>query len=239
MPSQFSTLLRSMILLVFLLGLPFLAVTGTGPDRLLDALVDWCAERLEARTQHGQQEQASAARHVAPAAELRGSRPEMPDKQSPVPPAGSREDPPTGPSQTGPLAGPGGDATRHGPLMAGPPPTGRVGHAAAVEPPEAASGSCRSEGTAAPDDEVADTVAAIEQRLRQLGASYYLLERWGHRRSLYRFQCRMPLKDDPNHYTQFQAIEDQPLRAMQDVLRRIEAWQSTATASASDPPAMH
>jgi hypothetical protein len=67
--------------------------------------------------------------------------------------------------------------------------------------------------------------ARIEQRLQQLGASYYRLEEWGDRRECFRFICEMPLGDSPQPARAFQAIRDDRLEAMAEVLRQVEAYR--------------
>jgi len=65
---------------------------------------------------------------------------------------------------------------------------------------------------------------AIQDRLRQLGATYYLLESWGNRDQLYRFYCKMAVGGNPNYTHYFEATDSDPLRAMARVLREVEAW---------------
>lgn len=64
----------------------------------------------------------------------------------------------------------------------------------------------------------------IEARLRELGASYYLLESWGSETLRYRFHCRMAIGGNSAYARQFESISDDPLQAMNDVLRQVEAW---------------
>jgi hypothetical protein len=68
----------------------------------------------------------------------------------------------------------------------------------------------------------------IEQRLRELGATYYLLETWGPNADRYRFACKMAIAGNSEHGPQrfFQATAAEPLRAMQDVLEQVEQWHS-------------
>jgi len=77
--------------------------------------------------------------------------------------------------------------------------------------------------------------------LRALGAVYYLLERWGEDGQIYRFQCRMAMNQDPNHFCSFQATDRMPLAAMQQVLAQIETWRSRSEAVVSrlSEPAVH
>lgn len=72
----------------------------------------------------------------------------------------------------------------------------------------------------------ADRLAQMQQRLKELGASYYLLESWGNRGEYYRFQCRMPLGRGRGAFRCFEATDSNALQAMARVLDRIEAWKS-------------
>jgi hypothetical protein len=68
----------------------------------------------------------------------------------------------------------------------------------------------------------------MEQRLRELGATYYLLETWGSSGDRYRFFCKMALAGNAgnNRNRIFQATAADPLRAMRDVLDQVEQWHS-------------
>jgi hypothetical protein len=68
----------------------------------------------------------------------------------------------------------------------------------------------------------------MEKRLRELGATYYLLETWGSSGDRYRFFCKMSLAGnaDYNRNRIFQATAADPLRAMQDVLAQVEQWRA-------------
>ncbi len=66
----------------------------------------------------------------------------------------------------------------------------------------------------------------IQDRLRQLGATYYLLESWGSRPQLYRFYCKVAISGNPNstrYY--FEATNSDPLHAMAQVLQQVESWR--------------
>ncbi len=67
----------------------------------------------------------------------------------------------------------------------------------------------------------------MEQRLRELGATYYLLETWGSSGDRYRFFCKMAISGtaDYNRNRIFQATAADPLHAMQDVLEQVEQWR--------------
>ncbi len=68
--------------------------------------------------------------------------------------------------------------------------------------------------------------AALERKLRDLGASYYLLETWGNDGELYRFQCKMGVGGNPNYQRHFEATDRDKLQAMARVLEQVEAWRN-------------
>ena len=70
-----------------------------------------------------------------------------------------------------------------------------------------------------------DRFSVIQDRLRQLGATYYLLESWGSQRQLYRFYCKMAIGGNPNYTRYFEATDSEPLRAMAQVLGQVESWR--------------
>jgi hypothetical protein len=67
-----------------------------------------------------------------------------------------------------------------------------------------------------------DRFTVMERRLRELGATYYLLETWGND---YRCHCKMAIANDPTHTRQFEATDTDPLRAMGRVVEQVEAWR--------------
>ncbi len=67
---------------------------------------------------------------------------------------------------------------------------------------------------------------AIQDRLRELGASYYLLETWGNRRQFFRFYCQMSMGGNASYTHYFEATNADPMGAMADVLGQVEAWRS-------------
>ena len=71
-----------------------------------------------------------------------------------------------------------------------------------------------------------DQFTQIQQRLRQLGATYYLLETWGSDGQSYRFYCRLPIQGDRTNSRYFEVIDTDQLRAMDRVLRQVEAWRA-------------
>ena len=65
----------------------------------------------------------------------------------------------------------------------------------------------------------------IERRLRQLGATYYLLESWGTEGQLFRFHCRMAIGGWPHRNRYFEATDKDPLEAMEQVLQEVQLWR--------------
>lgn len=71
-----------------------------------------------------------------------------------------------------------------------------------------------------------DRFTAMERKLREYGATYYLLETWGKEGELYRFHCKMAVGNNPNYTRQFEATDRDALRAIAQVLERVEAWRA-------------
>lgn len=65
---------------------------------------------------------------------------------------------------------------------------------------------------------------SIQDRLREMGATYYLLESWGNQQQMYRFYCKMAVGGNPNYTHYFEDVESDPLQAMRQVLRQVENW---------------
>ncbi len=97
--------------------------------------------------------------------------------------------------------------------LKGPPIVTPVSAESVAEPPSKAGQS--------------EPMLAIERRLRQLGANHYLLERWGGDQRLYRFRCEMPFLGQAGFHHHFEATAESPLRAMTEVLEKVDAWQTT------------
>jgi hypothetical protein len=70
----------------------------------------------------------------------------------------------------------------------------------------------------------------MQERLRQLGATYYLLETWGNQRQVYRFYCQIAVGGNSSYTHYFEATNANPLEAMADVLRQVEAWRGASEA---------
>lgn len=80
----------------------------------------------------------------------------------------------------------------------------------------------QAEGTGASSD----MFVAIQSRLQQLGAVYYLLETWGSDPACYRFYARMAVAGNRNVTRHFEAVDRIPIRAMQRVLENVERWKA-------------
>jgi hypothetical protein len=65
-----------------------------------------------------------------------------------------------------------------------------------------------------------------EARLRELGATYYMLESWGADNSQYRFVCKMAMNGNPGMNQFFQATKNDAWGAMEDVLAQVEQWRT-------------
>jgi hypothetical protein len=66
----------------------------------------------------------------------------------------------------------------------------------------------------------------IQNRLKQLGATYYLLETWGNQQQLYRFYCKMAVGGNTNYTHCFEYISADPMQAMGEVLKQVENWRN-------------
>lgn len=75
-----------------------------------------------------------------------------------------------------------------------------------------------------------DQFLYVQQRLRDLGADYYLLENWGNQGECYRFHCRISVANSANFTKHFEATDSQPLGAMTRVLADVESWRLGSSA---------
>lgn len=78
---------------------------------------------------------------------------------------------------------------------------------------------------ATPQAGQSDRFTAMERKLREYGATYYLLETWGNEGELYRFHCKMAIGNNPNYTRHFEATDRDALRAMAQVLEKVEWWR--------------
>lgn len=65
----------------------------------------------------------------------------------------------------------------------------------------------------------------IQHRLRELGATYYLLETWGPGGEQFRFHCQLAVAGNPSYARSFEAVGQSALDAMEEVLQQVEHWR--------------
>lgn len=109
---------------------------------------------------------------------------------------------------------PSGTAARRAPAEMAEQPL-RLGNERSVRPAEWNSGARGS----------ADWFSEAAQRLRDLGATYYLLETWGRNGELYRFHCKMAVAGSQSYTRHFEATSADAAQAMRMVLEQVEAWR--------------
>jgi len=105
------------------------------------------------------------------------------------------------------------------PAKPGPPMTSVGG--AAVRGAEGSDANCQNVGGGRNDP-----FTSIQQRLRELGATYFLLESWGSQGQLYRFYCKMAIGGNSNYNRYFEATDPDAIRVMSKVLNEVEAWRA-------------
>ncbi|MDR2706495.1 MAG: hypothetical protein LBC02_12010 [Planctomycetaceae bacterium] len=67
--------------------------------------------------------------------------------------------------------------------------------------------------------------SVLENQLKQLGAKYYRLEKWGSRGELFRFSCYVSPSEPYQYQKYFQAIDTDELRVMESVIEEIKRWK--------------
>lgn len=71
-----------------------------------------------------------------------------------------------------------------------------------------------------------DRFSVMQSRLKQLGATYTLLESWGSKGDLYRFYCKLAIGGNVNYTRYFEATDPDSFSAMAKVLQQVEAWRA-------------
>jgi len=71
-----------------------------------------------------------------------------------------------------------------------------------------------------------DQFKYVQDRLRHLGATYFVLETCGDEKRDFRFYCRMSMGGNPRVTKPFWCFDSDPLRAMTQVLKQVEDWQT-------------
>ena len=111
--------------------------------------------------------------------------------------------------------------------ISSPPTTDGPASPVAANPPAAPSLSVEPSADS-PDVAVASTqFRDIQDRLREWGATYYVLESWGNDQPLYRFYCKMAVGNSADYVHCFEATHADPFQAMLQVVRQVEAWRQT------------
>ncbi len=115
---------------------------------------------------------------------------------------------------------------REGVIAAGPMPPADDDATARPVSPERVTESSRQ-----------DAMQSLIAKLQSMGAAYFRLETWG---NVSEFRCEMPLPESPRYHAFFEATDPDPLRAMEQVLHKIEIWQvqrrqSTTVATPPSP----
>ena len=76
-----------------------------------------------------------------------------------------------------------------------------------------------------PNQALSQQAEPLLARLRSLGAAEYTLEKWGNQGQLYRFCCAMPLAQSDDHTRQFEAVAENPLASIEQVVGEVASWQ--------------
>ena len=117
---------------------------------------------------------------------------------------------------------PANDSPYHRNVSLSQPPEASPGPAA----PSASPNDAQSQQGPTASQDKPDRFSEMERKLREHGATYYLLETWGNDGQLFRFHCRMAVGDNPNYTRHFEATDRDALTAMSQVLERVEAWRA-------------
>jgi hypothetical protein len=68
-------------------------------------------------------------------------------------------------------------------------------------------------------------IAEATRRLREMGATWYALDPWGSEGN-FRFVCKMAIGGSPEFARMFQAVDRDPLRAVERVLQDVTVWRT-------------
>lgn len=89
--------------------------------------------------------------------------------------------------------------------------------------PMSAQGGSQTAGSRSSNPDA--TFVYIQDRLKRLGATYYLLEAWGDQKDVFRFYCQMAIGGNPQVKQSFENVDADPLKAMAKVLAEVEDWK--------------
>jgi len=211
MQSSAVVTLRALVMLLCLVLVPLAAIFGSSLPRVFESLVTgrgiprFARENQatsEARDRGGEAPIFSAVPVIAPQGEA-------PPVMGATSGGGSLWAP-------GAISGPGNDPRRQAPAY----------EQTAHFDPGKGSPAMQPAQIGAPARPGSEEFQQIERRLRELGATYYLLETWGNSGQMYRFHCKVSAAGDPSQIRHFDATETDPLRAMGHVLADVEKYRA-------------
>lgn len=216
MQSSAVVTLRALVMLVCLVAVPLAAIFGSSLPQAFNSLVQ--GRGLPSFT--GTARATDDARSRGGDAPIFASSPETPLRVEPASPAQRMDN-------TGSLWAPGAisSATDRAGAEVSPraEPSGPAASAASQNPLPVPAGQ------AAPRDPrtASEDFQQIEHRLRELGATYYLLETWGNAGQMYRFHCKVSVAANPSQIQHFDATDSDPLRAMRKVQEQVEQYRAS------------
>jgi hypothetical protein len=86
------------------------------------------------------------------------------------------------------------------------------------------------DGVAGAMTETVDELPELFSQLTAMGASDQQLTAWGSSGRLYRFCCRARLGDSPFLSRHFEAVAEQPVAAVEQVVAQLKAWRDSEAA---------
>ncbi|MEX0939172.1 MAG: hypothetical protein WDZ59_15025 [Pirellulales bacterium] len=230
MQSSLAVALRALVMLSCLVALPVWAISGKSLPELTETVLarldQWRADREVSTFADSSDDDAGLLSEAAPNW-TEYTPPGAPGPSEPV----HRETPAAPAEQANDGAddllkvGRHGHDGQHADRTTSPTPDGNSPEQ--LDPfRENPSDSAREAATGPPPSAEADAeLAAVQHRLRSLGATQYTLEKWGQGSPLFRFQCDVAIADNPDHCRHFEATQRTPEHAMTAVLQQVESWR--------------
>jgi hypothetical protein len=205
MQSSAAVVGRALVMLACVVGIPMAALSGASWSDMLEKLQNFQENHWPAAFQ-------AASASDSSSAPLASKEPSLLSSSDNVGTASKPSDPPAVPLAR--------------PIQSAVIPVGFQSPAEPVSP-KAAEISPTNQNV--PDDLRLDSnpFVSIQQRLRELGATYYLLESWGNGRQMYRFYCKISIGGNADYTRCFEATQADPLQAMVQVLRQVEGIKQT------------
>jgi len=220
MQSSAGTVCRALVMLVFLAGIPLVAVSGTCwpqvAQRLHAKWQDFGLPPIAMLTSFASSPPSSEAPRFEPPSGVAHAPVESAQKPGAALPSKSNAPlvllaPPGSASAASKEAPRGNPSSLGDALNAQTAPANRNGISA--EPPHASRTS-------------EDQYAYVQERLRELGATHYQLESWSNEPPLYRFCCKMAIGGNASYTRYFEATHANAVQAMNLVLDQVETWRS-------------